>query len=63
MATMNIPKPFDGTVEQAKANFATHLWMLDLDQEVRCADCSSKQWHAAAKYPCGTEPERIDVEV
>lgn len=54
---MLIPKPFQGTKEQKELNFRTHRWVF----EDRCFECDSKLWHKAAEYPCGEEPEMIEV--
>lgn len=56
----NVPVPFQGTKEEAKANFLTHSWYSFDDCPV-CMDCDAKVWHQAANYPCGTEPERLTV--
>jgi hypothetical protein len=55
--TINRPRRFAGTSEQARANFATHQWSPE-DDAARCAHCDAKPWHAAASYPCGEEPPR-----
>jgi hypothetical protein len=59
MATM--PKPFDGTTEQAAANYLTHHWST-FNDETECVLCVMKPWHVGASYPCGTEPPRIEVD-
>ena len=56
----NVPVPFQGTKEEAKANYLTHSWWL-FDGAPVCGECDAKAWHTAATYPCGTEPERITV--
>ena len=60
---MNSPVPFEGTDEQRKENLATHYFTHMGDYEYRCSDCDCKPWHAAASYPCGTEPPRYNHEV
>jgi hypothetical protein len=57
--SINIPAPFKGTTEQAKANFKTHRF--GNDDDFRCGDCDCKPWHTASAYPCGEEPPRIFV--
>jgi len=54
----NLPKPFDGTDEQARANFSSHHWIEWAEFEVACMECDSKPWHKAAYYPCGTHVPR-----
>lgn len=56
----NYPVPFQGTREEAKANYLTHSWYPFADCPV-CMDCDAKVWHEAANYPCGTEPDRISI--
>jgi hypothetical protein len=56
----NYPVPFQGTREEAKANYLTHRWRAFDDCPV-CIDCDAKEWHQAATYPCGTEPDRISI--
>jgi hypothetical protein len=62
MRTINVPIPFEGTPEQAKANFASHSWGNVYD-DYRCNDCDSKPSHEAALYLCGQEPPRADMEI
>lgn len=59
---MDVPVPFDGTSEQAEANYRTHNFQSWYDEDygdTRCMACDCKPWHKAADYPCGTEPERM----
>jgi hypothetical protein len=56
----NVPVPFQGTKEEAEANYLTHSWW-SFDGTPVCGECDAKAWHQAAKYPCGTEPERLNV--
>lgn len=51
------PVPFEGTAEQARANWESHRW----DQSSgRCMDCDVKSWYVSSEYPCGTrEPRRL----
>lgn len=58
----NFPVPFQGTKEQRDANFATHSWGAFGDDCPVCMECDAKVWHQAAKYPCGTEPDRITCD-
>ena len=67
MATINRPVRFQGTSDEAAVNRRTHHFVVtDWDEdgpcERRCADCDCKPWHAAADYPCGTEPPRETIE-
>ena len=55
---MLIPQRFQGTEEQKTANFKTHNWTFE---DGRCSECDSKMWHKAAEYPCGEEPQMIEV--
>lgn len=58
--TIDRPIRFAGTQAEADANFNTHYF----DSEYgRCYDCDSRPTHAAAEYPCGTEPPREIVTV
>lgn len=58
------PVRFSGSEEQRRANYDSHYWIVeDPEEPLRCADCDSKAWHAAASYPCGVEPPREVVEV
>lgn len=57
----DVPKPFDGTEEEAKANRATHKWMQDSPISFVCLNCDAKEWHVASNYPCGTEPPRTVI--
>lgn len=61
MTTINRPVPFDGSTAQRVANRATHLWVLDLDGEIRCSVCDHKPWHVGADYPCGELVPREEV--
>ena len=56
----NVPVPFQGTKEEAQANYLTHSWW-PYDGTLICGECDAKAWHQAADYPCGTEPERLTV--
>lgn len=55
---MLVPKQFTGTEQQKELNFRTHNWAFE---DGRCWNCDSKMWHKAAEYPCGQEPEMIEV--
>ena len=61
------PIRFQGTPEQKLANRQTHRFHTEQfdedDFETRCTECDCKPWHAAADYPCGTEPPREVIEV
>jgi len=53
------PVPFEGTQDEATDNFNSHHFRYDYDNdEVRCVKCDCKDWHQAARYPCGDEPPR-----
>jgi ketosteroid isomerase-like protein len=60
--TYSRPVRFAGTDAEREANRATHHFHTycygEDDFETRCVDCDCKTWHAAADYPCGTEPPR-----
>ena len=58
---INAPVPFQGTNEEANANFATHQF-YGVD-DVYCIACSCKPWHASAHYPCGEEPPRYEQTI
>lgn len=59
MGTLNRPIPFQGTPEEAEANYHSHTFSGEDD---RCFACDCKPWHKAADYPCGVEPPRETVE-
>jgi len=62
--TANVPVPFMGTAEQAKANFASHDWQTyDPFEPAECRKCMHRTYHVGASYPCGVEPARVTVEV
>lgn len=60
MTIVNMPKPFDGTEEQRRANYRTHRF-LPVGGEFYCDNCEAKPWHVAASYPCGAFIPRIDI--
>ncbi|HEY1309260.1 MAG TPA: hypothetical protein VGF24_37230 [Vicinamibacterales bacterium] len=57
--TVDMPLRFPGDDADRRTNFYSHDWLTTHDGEVECADCFCKPWHAAAAYPCGTEPPRV----
>ena len=59
--TTNRPVAFQGTKEEAEANYRTHRFTSWGDEQ-ECMECYCKPWHQAAKYPCGVEPPRETVE-
>ncbi len=63
--SLNVPVPFDGTPEQARANRATHhFYTTQYDEdsfETRCTDCDCKPGHQAANYPCGASVPRMTI--
>jgi hypothetical protein len=61
---MDMPVRFTGTDAERAENRATHHFAAmggGDDYEVRCVNCDSKPWHAAADYRCGVEPPRMIV--
>lgn len=61
---VNRPIRFQGTPEQAAANYRTHDWIVyDIEEPRECGRCCAREYHAAASYPCGVEPPRETVEV
>lgn len=57
--TIDRPIRFTGTEEERQANRATHHFvMTDPEEPYECIDCASREYHAAADYPCGVEPPR-----
>jgi hypothetical protein len=54
---VDMPKPFDGTEQEAKANFSSHHFVNNDDPS--CLNCDCKPWHITASYPCGVEPPRV----
>lgn len=63
MTIIDRPIRFAGTAEEAAANRDSHHWTTFDGEEYRCMWCDAAPWHAAASYPCGTEPPRETVEV
>lgn len=61
----SIPVPFKGTLTEASANYATHMFLTtgDPDEGLRCGDCDCRARDSAALYPCGTEVPRREVKV
>jgi hypothetical protein len=57
------PVPFQGTEAEKIVNRTTHFWTQLDEHEIYCGNCDCKPWHAAADYPCGTEPPRQVVEI
>lgn len=55
MKTINRPVAFKGSEAEMQANRRTHDFR---GIDYRCMACDCKPWHAAADYPCGTEPPR-----
>jgi hypothetical protein len=58
--TINAPIPFQGSRQEAEANFMTHDFITFDGVEYRCGKCDCKTWHEAAFYDCGNEPPRKD---
>src|SRR4051812_21109892 len=58
--TLHRPVRFQGTLAQADENSLTHLFTW-ADEDTRCMNCDCRPAHAAASYPCGTEPARETV--
>jgi len=58
--TFTMPKPFDGTDEERRANFQTHDFTGADD---RCFICDHRPSHYGASYPCGTPVPRITAEI
>jgi len=59
----NVPVPFDGTEEEARANFESHNFVTFDGLNYNCMDCDCKPWHQAAKYPCCAYVPRTDIVV
>jgi hypothetical protein len=61
---IDMPVRFTGTDAEREANRRSHSWWRpDPDETPECDECCAKSWHAAADYPCGTQPPRQTVEV
>jgi hypothetical protein len=56
------PIRFAGSAAEASANFNTHDFAWG-DEDTRCVNCDCKTTHAAADYPCGTNPPRETITV
>jgi hypothetical protein len=59
---LNRPVRFQGTREQAAANFATHDFVWS-DEDVRCNKCDCIPGGTISSYPCGTVVPRETVLV
>lgn len=57
---INVPVRFEGTKEEVVANFKSHNFTWGDDEfDAHCSECDCKPSHAAAHYPCGSEPPRM----
>ena len=54
--TIDEPIPFAGTDEEARANYASHLFVGNDDPS--CVRCDSRPFFLSASYPCGAEIPR-----
>lgn len=60
--TVTVPIRFMGSEAQRAANIASHEWhTVDPEEPAECGRCASRIYHAAAAYPCGTEPPRRTI--
>jgi hypothetical protein len=53
--TVNAPMKFQGTADEAAANYRSH-WFVD----GRCMDCDCRPFGRVASWPCGVEPPRVE---
>jgi hypothetical protein len=58
--TLIEPVPFEGTPEQARANFDSHSFS---NPDGVCLRCDSALWFTSASYPCGAEIPRQERTV
>lgn len=59
---LNEPVPFSGSAEEREANFLSHAWARESEDDWSCGRCDAKPYHAAANYPCGVDPPRRITE-
>jgi hypothetical protein len=59
---LNRPVPFNGSAEEARANFASHNWYWD-DGDGRCMVCDAHAGMSMSYWPCGTVVPRETIEV
>jgi hypothetical protein len=52
------PRKFNGTAEQADANFRTHYFD---NEDARCWNCDCRPWGLWASWPCGVSEEEMDA--
>lgn len=64
--TINMPAKFEGTPEEAAANWRTHRFVADGDPEnagdARCWNCDVRPGGTHASWPCGADVPRVEVE-
>lgn len=56
----SLPMEFPGTVEEKRANEATHIFISDGDECPRCGGCDCRMGGTSSGWPCGAEVPRID---
>lgn len=54
---VNAPMRFEGTAEEAAANFRSHHFV-----DGRCWNCDCRPFGRIASWPCGVEPPRVEDE-
>jgi hypothetical protein len=50
---INAPLRFDGPKQARDANFATHRWTADNDDEFVCINCDCRYASFVSEWPCG----------
>lgn len=53
--SVNAPKQFDGTAEEAAVNYRSH----EFNSEGRCWNCDCRSFGRVASYPCGASVPRV----
>ncbi len=53
------PQPFQGSLQERRANYSSHRW--DGGTDARCVLCDCKAGGITSFWPCGVEPPRIGV--
>lgn len=62
MGKVTKPIRFDGSAEEAVANFRSHQWVqFGPDDAAMCAVCDTAPGRIAADYPCGAVIPREDI--
>lgn len=56
--TIDVPRPFNGSEAQRRANFRSHEWN---DRARRCWTCDVRMGSTSSFYACGAVVPRMEV--